>query len=332
MKILVTGGLGFVGHSLVQKLLAEGHEVHALGRTSKPPEDKLLPGLHYHCHDLTRERTPMEWIKGTDSVFHVAAKAGVGGRYSDYKLANFTATKKLLDVCKKNGVSKFIYTSTPSVVFSARSICGGDESLPYSNENFSPYASTKALAEQAVLDHHNPDGMRTLALRPHLIWGEGDPHLLPRVISRHRARKLKIVGNGKNMVDLTHLDNVVHAHLCAYRSMVSDPCLGGKPYFIGQNEPVPLWGWLNKLFSELGLPQLEKSVSFQTAYSAGHFFEKVWNLFGLQSDPPMTRFVACQLARDHWFSYLAAKKDLGYQPLVNMEDAMEKTLPWLKTL
>ena len=332
MKILVTGGLGFVGHHLVGKLIAEGHEVHALGRTANPPKEKLLPGMHYHCHDLSAGVVSGEWFRGTHTVFHVAAKAGVGGRYEEYKRANLSATEQLLQACTQNGVERFIYTSTPSVAFSTAPIRGGDESLPYSKEVFSAYASTKALAEQAVLSLHDPAGMRTLALRPHLIWGRGDPHLLPRVISRHRCGKLKIVGDGKNRVDLTHVENVVHAHLCAFRSMDENPALGGSAYFIGQNEPVRLWDWLNEIFSRVGLPSLHKSVPYRTAYHLGHMIEKTWSLFHLQSDPPMTRFLACQLAHDHWFSSAAAESDLGYRPVITMEEAMQKTLPWLQNL
>ena len=332
MKVLVTGGLGFVGHSLVRSLIAEGHEVHALGRTLNPPREKLCEELNYHCHDLSKSKLTDSWFRGTQTVFHVAAKAGIGGSYLDYKLANLCATESLLKTCAQMGVSKFIYTSTPSVVFSTRPISGGDESLPYSNEVFSPYASTKALAEQAVLAHDNPAGMRTLALRPHLIWGPGDPHLLPRVISRHHAGKLKIIGDGKNVVDLTHLENVVHAHLCAHRAMLSDRQLGGKAYFIGQNEPVPLWPWLNEMFDQLGLPSIDKTIPYKTAYHIGYILENVWKLLRLQSDPPMTRFVASQLAHDHWFSSVAAEKDLGYRPIITMKDALAKTLPWLQGL
>ena len=273
MKILVTGGLGFVGNAIVRSLLAEGHEVHALGRTSDPPLNKLIHGLHYHCHDLSGHILKKDWFKGTDTVFHVAAKAGVGGRYEEYKLANLIATEQLLLACSQMEVSHFIYTSSLSVSFLPdRSVEAMNRPLTQ-KEVFSPYASTKALAEQSVLSAHNPKGMRTLALRPHLVWGHGDPHLLPRVISKHRAGKLKIVGDGKNRVDLTHLDNVVHAHLCALRSMVSDRQLGGKAYFVGQGEPVLLWDWLNEIFSELGLPRLEKSVSYGTAYRLGHLIE-----------------------------------------------------------
>jgi len=332
MKILITGGMGFVGHALAKRLISEGHEVHALGRTPVPPKEKLIPNLHYHCHDLSQKKIMGDWFEGTDTVFHVAAKAGVGGPYQQYKLANLIATEKLLGACEEMGVSRFIYTSTPSVVFSSRPICGEDESLPYSNEHFSPYATTKALAERMVLAANNFSGMRTLALRPHLVWGEGDPHLLPQVLTRHRLGKLKVVGEGNNRVDLTHIENVVHAHLCGFQAMCNNPALGGNAYFIGQNEPVCLWKWLNGIFRELQLPRLDKRVSYRTAYNLGWAIEKVWGLCGIKSDPPMTRFIACQLAHDHWFSSTAAKEDLGYQPVISMTDALRKTLPWLKTL
>ena len=332
MKILVTGGLGFIGFRIVEKLIEQGHEVHALGRTSVPPPEKRIDGLHYHCHDLSVSVLSKGWFQGTETVFHVAAKAGVGGRFQEYLHANLTSTEKLLAAAKQAQVKRLIYTSTPSVVFSKFPICNGDESLPYSSENFSPYATTKAWAEKAVLSANDRSGMQTVALRPHLVWGAGDPHLLPRVIARHKAGKFKVVGDGKNQVDLTHVDNVVHAHLCALQAMVSEPSLGGKAYFIGQEEPVCLWEWLNLIFAKIGLPALEKNVAFKTAYQLGSLIEKVWSTLHLKSDPPMTRFVACQLAQDHWFSSRAARNDLNYRPILSMDQAMEKTLPWLQSL
>jgi nucleoside-diphosphate-sugar epimerase len=313
MKILVTGGLGFIGFRLVQNLIDQGHEVHALGRTQKPTKAKETHGLHYHPHDLSTSVLSADWFLGTDTIFHVAAKAGMGGNFTEYLQANLVSTEKLLVAAKQAKVKRFIYTSTPSVVFSKHPICNGTESLPYSTENFSPYATTKAWAEKAVLLADNKSGMRTIALRPHLVWGAGDPHLLPRVIARHQ-------------------DNVVHAHLCALESMQVNASLGGKAYFIGQNEPVFLWEWLNHIFTELDLPTLEKAVPFKTAYHLGFMIEKLWGALRIKSDPPMTRFVACQLAQDHWFSSEAAQKDLGYQPILSMDQALEKTLPWLRSL
>ena len=212
------------------------------------------------------------------------------------------------------------------------SIRDGNESLAYVKSNLSSYATTKALAEKAVLEAHSPETFQALALRPHLVWGEGDPHLLPKVIKRHKAGKLRIVGNGENRVDLTHIDNVCHAHLCAMETLLENKTAGGKAYFIGQDEPVLLWPWLNDLFEQLNLPPLKKRISFGKAYFGGLILEKFWQFLRLSNEPSMTRFVACQLAHDHWFSSQAAKTDLGYEPIQSMKESLEKSLGWLRSL
>ena len=334
MKVVITGGLGFVGNQIAQSLRKETeiHEIIAIGRNIHPPPSKLFEGLRYLCCDLSKDKLNYPWLKDVDTVFHVAAKTGIGGSYKEYFNANFLATKNLMEGCKSYGIQRFIYTSTPSVVFNNQNIRNGNESLPYLKTPISPYAFTKAKAEQLVLESHRPREFQTLAIRPHLVWGKEDPHLLPKVITRHRQKRLRIIGVGKNKMDLTHVSNVAHAHICAYRSLKRDPSFGGKPYFIGQNEPVELWPWLNDLFRGLKMSPLNKNISFRNAYILGWFLEKVWGVSRFTSDPPMTRFVASQLAHDHWFSSSSAKKELHYEPVINMKDAMEDTLPWLKSL
>jgi len=332
MKILVTGGTGFIGYSLTRRLLAAGHDVHAVGRSPTPPDEKDFSKITYHQHDLAAQGIPPSVISGTELVFHIAAKAGVGGAYSSYYAANYLATVNLIKGCLDCRIPRMVFTSSPSVVFSGNSIRDGNESLAYVKSSLSPYATTKALAEKAVLEAHSSGTFQALALRPHLVWGEGDPHLLPKVIQRHRDGRLRIVGNGENRVDLTHIDNVCHAHLCAMETLLENKAAGGKAYFIGQDEPVLLWPWLNDLFEQLNLPALKKRISFGKAYLGGLILEKSWQLLRLRNDPPMTRFVACQLAHDHWFSSQAAKTDLGYEPIQSMKESMEKSLPWLRSL
>ena len=330
MKIIVSGGTGFLGSSLAQSLSVAGHEVHTIGR--KPANTTASKKLIHHTWDLSKEVLPLSILSGTDVFFHIAAKAGVWGKYSEFYNANVVATEKILLACQSTKIPRLIYTSTPSVVFSEKSILGGSESLPYGNTGFSPYAETKAIAEQAVLNSHSPGKIQTVALRPHLVWGKDDPHLLPRVIARHKNGKLRIIGSGQNQVDLTHIDNVTHAHVCAMHEMIKNKTLGGKPYFIGQSEPVFLWRWLNQIFQTIDLPPLTKTMSFRNAYLLGCTMEKIWNVLRIKKEPPMTRFVACQLAHDHWFSNQSAEQDLGYIPIKNMADALEETKSWLSSL
>ena len=287
--------------------------------------------VKHHQLDLSKKVLNFEQFKGIECIFHTAAKAGIDGRYNDYYTANYLGTKNILNLAKDIGVKYFIYTSSPSVVFSGKPISDGNEKLSYVSNRVSPYSHTKALAEEAVL-HANNNTFLSTSLRPHLIWGENDPHLLPKVISRHKNGKLKIVGGGNNQVDLTHIDNVVHAHILAFDALLEGYPLGGKAYFISQNEPVKLWDWLNSIFRDLNLDPIDNKISFPKAYCAGAFLEILWKILRLKSDLPMSRFVACQLAHDHWFSTESAKSDFGYEPIISMSEAMKKTLPWLRSL
>ena len=332
MKIIVTGGKGFIGSSITKKLLADGHEVHTIGRSSNSTARSSNDQSKYHTLDLSEKILPSALATGTDIIFHVAAKAGVWGKYSEFHNANVKATKNVIQACSAYNIPKLIYTSSPSVVFSGHPIRNGEESLPYGTTGMSAYATTKALAEKEILSANRVGKLQTIALRPHLVWGKGDPHLLPRVIKRHKSAKLRLVGNGNNQVDLTHIDNVAHAHVCAMEAVLKDENLGGKAYFIGQGEQVNLWNWLNQIFKLIELPLLSKKLSFKKAFFTGLLLEGIWRTLRISGEPPMTRFVACQLSHDHYFSVKSAEKDLGYRPIKNMNTALQETIPWLSSL
>lgn len=180
-----------------------------------------------------------------------------------------------------------------------------------------------------VLEGLNDD-LSGCAIRPHLIYGPDDPHLLPRLVSRGRAGKLKIVGSGENKVDISYVDNVAHLHILAADDLCNRKICNKKVYFIGDENPVNLWRWINQLFEKLGVPQVEKRVSEKVAYNLGALLEAVYTITNRRKEPPMTRFVAEQLAKSHYFSHDRAKQDLGYEPLVNAEQAMDNVIGWLQ--
>ena len=308
------------------KRAKEGHEVHVLGRSTRPSDEEV----EFHAIDLAHENIPPKVCEGVDAIFHVAAKAGVWGSSESYEAANVLAVRQVLKSCRRHGVGFLVHTSTPSVVFTGQAFRGEGEELPYGRNWLCHYARTKAVAEQEVLSANGQNSLKTIALRPHLAWGPGDPHLVPKAISRARSGKLKIVGNGDNRVDLTHVENVAHAHLLALNALQGGVHPGGKAYFVSQGEPTALWPWLNDLLARLGEPPVTAKVSLRTAYAAGFLLECAWRILGLKGEPPMTRFVAIQLAKDHWFDDSAAQRDLGYEPIVSMEDGLRETVSWLK--
>lgn len=313
---LVTGGSGFLGRRIVARLLAQGRTVTILGRTPAP--DLEGQGVRFVQAALDDGAAIRAACQGMGTVFHVAAKVGVWGRADDYYRANVLGTRAVIAGCRAAGVRRLVHTSTPSVVYDGRDLAGADESLPLTRNCPSPYPVTKAAAEAEVLAAHGP-ALQTLALRPHLLWGPGDPHLVPRILERARRGRLRIIGAGGNRVDMVHVENAADAHLLAEAALVSGrTSAAGRPYFITNHEPVVLWDWINGLLSALGEKPVRRHLSRGTAAAVGLACEALWSVLPLPGEPPLTRFVAAELSKDHWFNPAAAQQELGYTPRVTM--------------
>jgi nucleoside-diphosphate-sugar epimerase len=321
MKALVTGGGGFLGGAIVRRLLTRGDQVRSFSRQHHAWLDSL--GVRQFAGDLTDSQAVSEPVRGCDIVFHVAAKAGVWGPYRDYHAPNVVGTQNVLAACREHRVARLVYTSSPSVVHTGKDLEGVDESLPYPSRFEAPYPQTKALAEQAVLAANGPE-LSTVALRPHLIWGPGDPHLIPRLLERARAGRLRRIGRGLNRVDTTYIDNAADAHLLAADRLGAGSPIGGKAYFIANGEPMPLWDFINRILAAVGLEPVKKSMPAWIARAVGGTLELGYRLFRLPGEPPMTRFVARQLSTSHSFDLAAARRDLGYEPQVSIEEGLRR--------
>jgi nucleoside-diphosphate-sugar epimerase len=233
----------------------------------------------------------------------------------------------VIAACRTNGVPRLIHTSTPSVIFAGQDLAGVDESIPYPACHTAAYAATKALAEQAVIGAANAK-LKTIILRPHEIWGPGDPHFVPRIIAR--ARRLRRIGDGRNRVDTTYIDNAAQAHLLAADALKANPDFSGRVYFISQGEPIPAWDMIDAILKAAGLEPVKGQVSHRLAWTAGLVFEKLFAWLRLPGEPPMTRFVADALAKSHWFDISAARRDLGYAPAVSTAEGLRRLEAWLQ--
>ena len=179
------------------------------------------------------------------------------------------------------------------------------------------------MAEKLVIAANGSRGLATVCIRPHLIWGPGDPHLFPRLVERAKNKKLVRVGNGTNLVDMIYIDNAVEAHIKACEKLGIGSPIAGKCYFVSDGEPVILWEWIANLLEELKLPAVTKSISFKCAAVLGGILEGVYKIFRIKKEPPMTRFLAAQLARSHYFNISQARNDFGYKPVVTKEEGMK---------
>ena len=321
MHVLVTGANGFLGRYVVEQLLARGDRARALVRR-EAPELKAL-GAEIARGDVRDGASLLAATNGVDVVFHVAAVAGIWGPKQHYFDVNVTGTANVLEACLRNKVPKLIFTSSPSVTFAGGDQCGVDESVPYPEKYLAYYPQSKAMAEQLVLEA-NSDELLTCALRPHLIWGPRDQHLIPRLFDRARSGKLRYVGNRKNVIDAVYVENAAAAHLQAADALKPGSPVAGKAYFITNDEPVNCWEWIDQLLALAKLPPVKRGISTSSAYAVGAALEGLWTLLRRTDEPRMTRFLALQLGTSHWFNVDAAKRDFGYEPQISMAEGMRR--------
>lgn len=330
MKALVTGGGGFLGLYVVEQLVKRGDDVRVFCRGRYDRLDQL--GVEVHNGDLRDAAAVSNAVAGCDAVFHCAAVPGVWGSWDMYHGINTIGTENVIAGCQASGVQKLVYTSSPSVIFDGADHFDADESLPYPDSYLCHYPHSKMLAERAVLAANGTGPLATAALRPHLIWGPRDNHLIPRLISRAKSGRLRIVGDGKNQISMAYVENAAAAHLQAADALTLDSPVAGHAYFINEPQPVVMWDWITELLQIAGLPPVTRTISEKSAARIGRVLEMVWGTLRLKGEPPMTRFVAAQLAGSHCYSVKRAERDFGYHGIVSVEEGMRRITKELQQL
>ena len=357
MKALVTGGSGFLGRYLVERLLADNVEVRTFCRRASEPLRQL--GVEQVLGDLRSFEDVARAVAGCDAVFHVAAFPSVVMDPRPYYETNILGARNVVAACLAKKARRLVYTSTQCVANTIESQEGVDESTPYAPQFLAWYQMTKAIAEQFVRaanyapwtddydfggldlsptrfrslntrftitqperDPAREDALMTVALRPHLIWGPRDRHLIPRLIQRARAGKLARVGDGTNRLATIYVANCADAHKLACDALVPCGPAPGSVYYVSQPEPINCWKWIDDLLALVDEPPVKKSISFQTAWRLGIVLEKIYSILRIKSEPTMTRFLATQFAKSYWFDTSRAQRELGFQPKISTQEGM----------
>lgn len=322
MKALVTGGGGFLGRYIVEQLLERGDEVRVLCRGEYPFLREM--DVDYQRGDVRNLDDLQRACAGIETVFHVAAVPGIWGAWEKYHAINTQGTLNLLEAAHAQGVSRFLYTSSPSVIFDNTNHMLKDESLSYPEHYLCHYPHSKALGEKAVLEANGQAGLATCSIRPHLMWGPRDNHLVPRLLQRAKSGRLVQVGDGSNMISVIYVENAAAAHLQAADRLSLDSPVAGQAYFINEKDPVNLWGWIGEILEMAGLPPVKKKIAYRTAYSIGTLMEWTYTALRLKSEPTMCRFLANQLSLSHTYKIEKAERDFGYRPLVSFAEGMQR--------
>jgi nucleoside-diphosphate-sugar epimerase len=331
VNALVTGAGGFVGGAVARALRARGNEVLGFSRAAHPELSAL--GVDQQQGDVADSSAVMDAVRGVDVVFHTAAKVAASGRYADFHATNVRGTDNVVAACRECGVAALVYTSTPSVTFGLADLEGVDESIGYSDHYDADYSRTKAEAERLLLAAASDD-LRTVALRPHLVWGPGDTSLLPRVVQRGRSGVLRRIDGPTKRTDVAYIDDAVQAHLLAAERLLAGgeaaARVSGNAYFISSGEPVEIWEFIDRLLAAAGVAAVEKRVSLRAALAAGWVFEKTHALTGALGEPRLSRWIVRELTTARWFDISAARRDLGYEPRVSLDDGMRRLAAWIE--
>ena len=327
MRALVTGGGGFLGGAVARLLVGRGWAVRSFQRRHSPALAAL--GVEQQPGDLADLEAVQTAVGGCEVVFHVAARVVLWGPAREFGATNVVGTQNVLTACRRAGVPRLVFTSTPAVVHAGRHLEGVDESAPYAERFDSDYPRTKCAAERMVLDANGPE-LATVALRPHLIWGPGDTQLVGRIVDRARAGRLWLVGDGANLVDTTYVDNAALAHVLACDRLRPGAACAGKTYFITNGEPRPLREILDRILAAAGEPPVRRRLPYLVAWAAAAVAEAGYRVLAPSGEPPVTRMLVRHLATAHWYDISAARCDLGYEPTVSLDEGFRRLGDWYR--
>jgi nucleoside-diphosphate-sugar epimerase len=321
---LVIGGTGFLGGEIIRQLLERGQKVRTLcRRNGNVPE-----GAEIVLGDLADRSSLKKACQGIETVYHTASMPSISVHWEPFFDTNIIGTLNVIDACQAAGVQKLIYTSSASVIFDGKPQHGVDETAPYPTRWLAHYPHSKSIAETWVLNAANyTEGtpLLTCSIRPHLIIGKRDRHLIPRLLQRAESGRLFRVGDGKNLIDIIFVENAALGHIQAAEALTSkESPVNGNAYFLSQGEPVNCWEWIDEVLTMKGLPKVKRSISLTAAWTLGLLLEGWYTCFRLRGEPIMTRFLAAELAQTHYLNISKAKRDFGYTPVVSMAEGMRQ--------
>jgi len=330
---LVTGGSGFVGAAIARALKARGDEVIILDLAPECP----VEGVDYRRVDITDRAAVIEACRGVDTVIHNASIVHTKQNKQDVVWGvNLGGTENMLEAARQNGVPRFVYISSGSVVYEGKDIENGDESLPYSSVSQAPYADSKIAAEKIVLAENGKGGMATCALRPHVVFGPGDNRFMPTLLAKGRSGQLRVqIGRGVWLSDYTYVTNMTDAVLLADEALANEglnSIAAGQAYFITNGEPMPFWDFIRKVAARLGFPPVKYTAPKSLVYAIAAVKEGIDTLKGgtLNAEDGLTRFAIRYMCTHHYFSIEKARRELGYDPAVSVEEGIERTCQHLE--
>lgn len=333
MKILVTGGTGFLGKNLALRLKALEYDVTVLGRNRIIGQKLESKELQFLPIDLKDSSAIIEACKGKDYVFHCGGLLSPWGKYQDFYNANVLGTRNIIQGCQTHKVKRLIHVSSSSVYFDFCHRLNISENTPFPSKPANAYAKTKQLAEKEINAAYRL-GLPAIAIRPRAIFGPGDTNLLPRMLRAsvavgglNKHASIPLINEGKAFVDVTYIDNVVDALLLCQNAPDN---LLGRTFNITNGEPIYVATFFKMLFNKLEYPFKIRHIPYNLAYWIAAAMELASLTIFLGREPLITRFTVELLAKNQTLDITAAREELGYQPRISVEQGLEIFARWWK--
>jgi nucleoside-diphosphate-sugar epimerase len=314
MRVLVTGSTSLLGGTIVKQLIAHGDDVAVFQRRPSG-----LDALEY-LGDVADADAVSKAMNGVESVVHVAGLVSVSGGWESFESTNVVGTTNVIDAARRGDVSRFVLISSPSVAYAGKSLVGVPAGPADPNKARGHYARSKAIAERTALAADSPD-MSVVAIRPHLIWGPGDTQLVGRIVDRAKTGRLAIVGTGAALIDTIYIDNAADAAIAALDRATD---LGGRSFVVTNGQPRPIGELINRIVMAAGLDLPRFKVPYQVAKAGGSVAERIWEHRSVDTEPPMTSFLAEQLGTAHWFDQRETRKALDWVPSVSLAEGFTR--------
>jgi nucleoside-diphosphate-sugar epimerase len=312
----VTGGSGFVGGRLIERLRSDGYTVRALARSTAAAERVGAHGAEPVRGDLADVEAMRAGAEGCELAFHAAAMVGDWGPREDFERGNVQGTANVLRACSDAGVRRLVHVGTEAAVLAGQPLVEADETAPLRPDSPAPYSATKARAEQLVLAA-NRDSFETVVVRPRFVWGAGDTTLLPTIVELVRSGRFSWIGGGMHRTSITHIDNTVQGLVLG--------ALRGRPgnaYFVTDGEPVVFREFVTELLQTQGVAPPTRSIPRRAAAALAVASEGLWRSLPLPGRPPLTRFAYWVSALECTIRIDKAREQLGYAPVRSRDEGL----------